>query len=194
MLVSSLLAGTRPIDVVDALVRADLRTSEPAVARCIASAGDVARALSVATWSVIEPALGLSDHRRHAAEALGRRIADALAQNEHVVPIGPALQAAQGQASRLLAEAGSPPRPTPPPEPPPHRPPADDGFDEPNRPVPPFEPIFDADEVIDERSAESLDARAAARLLDDLRAMVDQTPGARLTLTWRVTRRGGDEA
>jgi hypothetical protein len=100
---------------------------------------------------------------------LRARLRDAFDADEHAVQLKPVLRDVQSRASRLLAEA---PPPTPPSPPSPPAPP----------PPPPDE------EVIDERREVVLDAPAATAAIDELRGRLTGSPGARLTISWRLTR------
>ena len=173
-LLGALVGAGDALATVTALASADLATSEAAVQRCLGSASDVRDAINAAQWDIISTAARLTDTRRVAAEALRARVLEALSEDEHVIPLRSALQDATTRASRLLAESVPPPPPTPPPpEPPPPPPP------------PPGE------EVIEERQAVTLGAADAGSTLEQLRGRVLATPGARLTLSWRLTRPKG---
>ncbi|TDH61146.1 phage resistance protein [Dankookia rubra] len=178
-LLADLAGGGDALATVTALADATLATSEAAVGRCLGSAADLRNALVTAPWDIIGTAAGLSDQRRAAAEGLRLRVADALEADEHAIALKPVLRDAQTRASRLLAETvqhpPTPQPPLPPPEPPPPPPPP-------------------GEEVVEERQTLALEGSDATALLETLRVRVAATPGARLTLGWRLTRRkgGGD--
>jgi hypothetical protein len=169
-------AGDAPATV-NMLGGAELASSEAAVGRCLGSAIAVRDAVNAAAWDIISTAAGLSDQRRMAAEGIRARVAEALEADEHTVPLAPVLQEAQRRASRLLAETVAPgPRPpdveTPMPEGP--------------RPSPP--PPAPSEEVIEERQTSTFGATDGAAVLEELRGRLIATPGAKLTLQWRLTR------
>ena len=107
LLVTELTGGAEPLAVVQALATSDLRTSEAGVGRSISAATDLATFLSSFEWDVLAAATALSDHRRVAAEQIGRVVAEALEADEHVVPLESRLQEAKRNAFRLLAAAQS---------------------------------------------------------------------------------------
>lgn len=177
-LLADLAGAGDAMAVVVALADADLATSEAAVGKCLGSAAALERGVAAAAWDIIQSAAGLTDQRRPAAEGLRARIAEALEADEHAVALEPVLRDVQTRASRLLAEAAPPAGPSPRPDPEPDAPP-------PPPPPPPGE------ELVEERQMAALDAAQAGALLDELHARVNRTPGAKLTLGWRLTRRQG---
>jgi hypothetical protein len=123
-----------------------------------------------ADWNIIEAGTGVGDHRKGAAEGLRAKLIEMLDADEHAVQLKPILRDVQTRASRLLAEApptpfpSIPPLTTAPPPPPP------------------------GEEVVDERQQIMLDASAATAAIDELRGRLVASPGARLTISWRLTR------
>ena len=105
VLVTELTAGIEPLTVVQSLATSDLRTSEAAVGRSISAASGLASFLASFEWDVLAAATALSDHRRAAAEQIGRSVAEALEADEHVIPLEARLREAQRNAFRLLAAA-----------------------------------------------------------------------------------------
>lgn len=172
-LLADIAGAADPLTTITTLSNAELETSEAAVGHFLAAAGGLREAVSLVAWDIIENALSLQDHRRAAAEGLREKLTDALAADEHVVPLKAVLRDLQSRASRLLTDAGPRPAPPPPPEPPPPAP----------APPPPGE------EVVEERQQVALDAREATTMLDRLRERVAADPDSRLTISWRLTRR-----
>ena len=64
LLVTELTSGAEPLAVVQALATSDLRTSEAGVGRSISAAPTLATFLSSFEWDVLAAATALSDHRR----------------------------------------------------------------------------------------------------------------------------------
>src|SRR5262249_8759709 len=155
---------------IETLAGAALDTSEAAVQRLLASVGDLRDAVVDAPWDIIQSAIGLTDHRRIAAEGLREKLTEALEADEHVVQLRPAIGEVKARATRLLTDTRSGESTTPPPPTPPYPP-----------PPPPEE------EVVDERSEVVLDGAEAAATLDILRSRVMAEPGSKLTITWRLT-------
>jgi len=169
-LLGDLAGAATPLARVEALADAELTTSEAAVGRLLAALSEIREAVASADWNIIEAGTGLGDHRKGAAEGLRAKLDQMLDADEHALQLKPVLRDVQTRASRLLAETrptdGSPPGGGPPPPPPP----------------PPGE------EVVDERQQVVLDAPAATAAIDELRGHLVASPGARLTISWRLTR------
>ena len=168
------LSGADDLAAIGSLASAHLATSEAAVGRCLGSAADLSAAVAATMWTVILPAVGLSDGRRAAAEGLRARLAEALNADEHALPLRPVLRDAQDRASRLLAEQPAPRVDDPPVK----------------SPLPPPPPP--GEEVVGEGDRLALDAADAATLLDGLRDQLAAAPGSRLAIRWRLTRRMGE--
>jgi len=179
-LLSGLAAEAEPHRVVAALVSADLQTSETAVAQSLAHAGDLQSYLGSVQWYAIKSVAKLSDYRRAAGESIARAVADALAADEHVRPLRAALAKAQEDAFNLLAAAPLPsPNPSAGPAPAFGLGGSDAGSPLPSRP----------DEVvIDDGAVTNLGTNDALNQLEHLRRTVEGTPGAMLTVRWRITR------
>jgi hypothetical protein len=177
-LVAGLSEPGDALAVVTSFAGADLATSEAAVSRCLGSAAELRDAVTATAWEIINTAVSLTDQRRGAAEGLRARLAEALEADEHGLPLRPVLRDVQTRASHLLADTVQPPSP----------PPLPGGPLIPPGPPPPL-PLPAGEEVVEERARSALDATEAEGLLDGLRARVAATPGARLTIQWRLTRR-----
>jgi hypothetical protein len=173
-LLADLLGAGDPLALVTTLANAELATSEAAVQRCLGSAAGIHDALNNTNWDIISAGTALSDTRRAASEALRTYVAEALEADEHVIALAPVLSEATRRASRLLQESVRPVTPPSSPVVPP----------QPSTPPPPPP----GEEVIEERQAVALGAADAAPVLEQLRDRMASTPGARLTLTWRLTR------
>jgi hypothetical protein len=170
-LVSDLIGATNPLATIEALAAAALQTSEAAVSRLLAAAEDLLGAFSSTSWDIIEAAMGLTDHRRAAAEALRERLAEALEADEHAVALKPVLRDVQARATRLLAETrpnvGKPP---------------------PSAPSSPPPPLRPGEEVLEERPQTVLDAAQAIQTIDKLRDRLTAEPTSKLAISWRLTR------
>lgn len=188
-LVSELTADVDPLTVVQALATSILRTSEAAVGRSLSTAAGLASFLTSFEWEVLAAVSALSDHRRAAAEQIGRTVAEALEADEHVISLQAKLLEAQRNAVRLLAatapsgggvEGG--------------RSSAENGGD--IRPAGGFGPAqgFDdssrVSEVLEQRAWEELSVERAKAELSRLSSRLEMEPGARLMISWRLTRDG----
>ena len=98
--------------VVEALARAEVRTSEAAMARTLATAAELEAFLAGFDWQSLEALDRLQDHRRAAADAIRGQLAEALTADEHVTALRSALEQARAKALRLLTEAPPPPPPS----------------------------------------------------------------------------------
>lgn len=172
-LVSDLTGATNPLKTVEVLATAGLETSEAAVSRLMAAIDDLRGTVSVASWGIIETAIGLDDHRRTAAEGLREKLAEALETDEHVLALKPVIRDVQDRATRLLADTGRrgvqpPPVSSPPPST--SQPPARD------------------EELVAEQSNTVFSAAEAMTALDALRERLATEPASELTISWRLTR------
>src|SRR5205814_1198513 len=70
--------------------------------------------LQAGNWDLFDALARVTDERHTAAEAIRRRIADALAADEYVVRFAPELRAAQSEAVKLLSQPPVAPPPTKP--------------------------------------------------------------------------------
>ncbi|BCS31419.1 hypothetical protein TBR22_A06200 [Luteitalea sp. TBR-22] len=100
------LAGT-PIDGDPVALGTSLKTGDV-----------VAGALRQASWTIIDPAMHLTDEaRRDDAARLRADVEQAICADEYVTSLKPALEGAQTAAAALLARVPPPPRPDPDPKP-----------------------------------------------------------------------------
>ncbi len=183
----SLLAAMASADdseIVRVLAEADLQTSEAAVGRALGQAKACADALESSDyWQFFDVVLTLNDHRADAAQVLGRRLAEGLTTDEHVLPLKGRLDELRRNAMTLLADTASAPVPglppgstpgatTPPPvtiaSPPAHVPP----------------------QIVDERLQLHLSGDEAVLELEQLKARLAHERDLELTLSWRLQRKG----
>jgi hypothetical protein len=153
--------------VIAALARANVENSETAVGEVIARASDLDSALRSASWPVLEAMRNLADEREPAAREILRRLGEALAADEHAVPLSSALTELGSKAVALLTD-------TRPPSPPPKSP----------------EPDPRSPSIVDqgrERDLTVADAEAALRRLAG-RVTEDPRLRLRVDLTWRLIR------
>ena len=174
-------------DVVSSLASATLNTSEAAVGRTLGQAQACADALATGNWQLFDVVRDLGDHRREAAAGIMIRLAEALAADEHVVPLKLRLSELERDAMRLLAAPGPAPVTTTTPAPvttgataTPTLPP----------PVLPPTPGFNGPELVEEKQALHLTGADAAAALDALKARMAGDRDLELTLSWRLERKG----
>jgi hypothetical protein len=176
-LVTELTADTGPEKVIRALADADLRTSEAAVGRVLIAAPGLTSFLGTFEWDAVMTASGLQDHRRAAAELIGRAVSEALEADEHVVPLETRLREVLRSAYKLLAataQGGGTRDATPL---------GGEPTSAPASGVP-------GTEVIDEKSFTGFASDEAIATIERLRSRLQADPEARLEIFWRLTRAG----
>ncbi|MCW5238064.1 phage resistance protein [Verminephrobacter eiseniae] len=173
-------------ELVAVLAGADLQTSEAAVGRALGQAKACADALeSGSYWQLFDVVLKLSDHRAGAAQVIGRRLAEVLTSDEHVLGLKERLDELHRDAMALLAEAAPAPAPGPGPAPVPA----------PGTPAPapvtiPPVPAHLAPEVVAEKQQLHLSGAQAVAALEELKARITSERDLELTLSWRLQRKG----
>ncbi|WP_029008651.1 hypothetical protein [Azospirillum halopraeferens] len=182
------VVGTTAERVIPAFAGAALRTSDTAVGRAMATAADTGGALRDSSWVVFETLRSLTDHRATAARALLDRVAAALAADEHVLALKPALAELHRTALKLLTDVAPPPPPGAPPRPPAEPPPAGPTPEEPPAVEPP--PLEPDDVVITVEDRRNLSADEAAAVLDGLKRAVADHPDYTISLSWKIVRKG----
>ncbi len=162
-LVNLLLAMTvADADIITVLAETKAETSDTAYGQTIGKANVLVEALKTEGWGLFSAVRSLQDERRKEAEAMGQRIAEILAADEHAIALKPALVEQKAKALRLLTKAPILPPPPPPP--------------------PPGIKIIQKSEKIDLPPAE---AKAA---LQKIAAEVEQDKDYRLSITWKITK------
>jgi hypothetical protein len=182
------LASAADSEVVAALAAADLQTSEAAVGRALGQAKTCADVLEASShWQLFDVVRDLNDHRAEAARIIGRRLAEVLTSDEHVVALKGRLDELQRDAMRLLATAAPTPAPVPEPA----------AVPMPGVPVPaptpvtmPPVPASLEPEVVAEKQQLHLTGADAMAALDDLKARMASERDLELTLSWRLQRKG----
>ena len=118
----SALAGAEDGALVATLAKADVQTSDAAMAQCVKSARDVAEAMAPDEWRVFDRTDKLAEPYRERVQEIATKLNDAFRHDEHVTQLAAVLQGCQTTALDLLTEAATAPSPKPPetpaPEPP----------------------------------------------------------------------------
>jgi hypothetical protein len=195
VLVSDLTADDAPLAVVQALATSSLRTSEAAVGRSLLTAPGLSSFITTFDWELVSAAAALSDHRRAAAEQIGRSITEALEADEHVIPLEARLHETQRNAYRLLA-APAPIGGGTGPSPGGSSTAADGGDGRPTDGFPAGQGVGASSEVpdvLEQRALEALPLERAKAELNYLMSRIDSEPSARLAISWRLTRSSGTE-
>jgi len=182
------LASAADSELVAVLAGADLQTSEASLGRALGQAKACADALeSGSCWQLFDVVLKLGDNRAQAAQVIGRRLAEVLTRDEHVLALKGRLDELQRDAMALLAAAAPAPAPVVAPAP------------VPGVPVPApapaavtFPPVAAhlAPEVVAEMQQLNLSGAQAVAALEALKARLSSDSDLELTLSWRLQRKG----
>ena len=76
---------------------------------CVAKAAELEGNLNAAGWEIFDAVGRLTDVRQAEAKQILADVHQALASDEHVIQLAPALKGAQARAVRLLTKTQSPP-------------------------------------------------------------------------------------
>ena len=162
--------GQGALEVVDHLARADLGGPAPRTGRSIRSAERVADALATAPWDTLDLVAGLGEPYAEEAAAIFAPLHRAALTDELTVSLPEALEKARAEATKLLRKATTRTTVSPPPE---RR----------EQDLPPGRP--------EQRPGASsgrhlVTAPEIQVVLAELRAFVEDRPGATVEVTWRV--------
>lgn len=111
------LYDVAPVEVVDILASVHVATSEIAMGECLSRAAELAGRLDATDWEIFAATVNLTDARQPAAEGMRHSLCQALASDEHVIALAPALKEAQAKAVRLLTTPTAAPEPKAAPQP-----------------------------------------------------------------------------
>lgn len=169
-----LLAMTAPnADVISVLAGAAMASTEAAYGQTIGKAKALDEALKTADWELLSAVIALLDHRKAAAQVMRDRLAEILASDEHAVGLKAALAEQKNKALKLLTEV--------PPVAPPVVPPVS--------PTPP-EPPKPGVRVVREGAKNDLTVPDAINSLDEIRTELAKDSDYRLSISWKITRKG----
>jgi hypothetical protein len=161
-----LLSMTAPnADVISTLAGAAMTTTEAAYGQTLGKAKALDEALKTTDWELFTAVIALVDHRRIAAQSMRQRLAEILASDEHAIGLQAALAEQKNKALKLLTDA--PPEPGVVPEPP--------------------KPGV---RVIREGAKSDLAVSDAINSLDEIRAELARDEDYRLSISWKITRKG----
>ncbi|HVC93470.1 MAG TPA: DUF6079 family protein [Pirellulales bacterium] len=167
------LCELEPAALVEALAAADVASSEAAMAGNLVKAAELDGNLNTAGWEIFEALEPLTDERRAEAQQILSDVRQALASDEHAVPLASALKGAQAKAVRLLTKQA--PRPFPPPPP---------------LPAPPLPPPPPGKAIVDQGSRQNLGIDEAKELLTRLEGKMAPNQTARIHITWTIEKPG----
>jgi hypothetical protein len=163
-------------EVVNALATAEVATTETAMGACWSNVAELSGRLDATDWEIFEAVARLTDERKVVADEIGEQIRQALTSDEHVVPLGATLKAAQSRAVRILSQSPERSRDQGP-EPPPAKPAS-------------FSPS--GPHLIEQGSEQHLDLEAAKALLLRLERKRQDGQEIRVHMSW-VIEDGGAE-
>jgi hypothetical protein len=172
-------------DVVEILSTAEIATTGVSMRDCLSKASALNATLEGVSWDIFEAIANLSDERQSVAEKIRNSVKQALASDEHVILLAPALRQAQSQAVRLLAEQPKPPVTAPkPPESQEPLPPQPSPI---AHPSPDPQPIpKPGKRVVKEGVEENLELSEAQELLSSLKNQMQTGENIRLSIRWIV--------
>ena len=178
------VASAADSELVTTLAGADLQTSEAAVGRALGQAKVCADVLELGSyWQLFDVVLKLNDHRAEAAQVIGRRLAEVLISDEHVLGLKGRLDELHRDAMTLLAAAAPVPAPVAAAMPSP-------GVPAPAPVAIPPVPANLAPEVVAEKQQLHLMGAEAVAALEELKARITSERDLELTLSWRLQRKG----
>jgi hypothetical protein len=134
--------------------------------------------LEAFNWEILDAVGRLTDNRRTGAAEVLRIVREALAADEYVVPLAPALKEAQSKAVRLLTQPPPPPPVVPPIVPPIVLPLPD--------PPPPVPPVVITPKTVEHGEKVGLTLAAVQDQLERLKK--EETAGRRVTvnMSWKI--------
>jgi len=177
-----LVSAAEPANIVGLLARAEVATSEAAMGECRSKAAELEGNLETAGWEIFEAIGKLGDERKVTAAEILADVRKALAADEHVTALAPALKGAHASAVRLLTKPVPPP-----PKPPVVVPPVD----LPPTPTPPAKPpLPQGKKIVGQGAKQDLALADARQVLADLDGQVKPGQTARVNLNW-VIEEGG---
>jgi hypothetical protein len=171
MLVDKLAVGELNA-IVKQLASANVETSETAMGECVGKAAELEGNLDTAGWQTFELIRKLPDAHQPTAQKILTDLRSALASDEHVMELAPALRSAQAQAMRLLEKLVEvKPLTTPPPISPP--------------------PTKQEKQIVEQDSRQDLTLLAAKELLAEIDSKKKSGQSVRVNVSW-VIEEGGE--
>ena len=177
-----LISAAEPANIITLLARAEIATTEPAMGECRSKAAELEGNLETAGWEIFEAIGKLDDERKATADVILADVRQALAADEHVTALAPALKGAHARAVRLLTKVMSPAAttattrtPTPPP----------------TTATTPTAVTTPGPEVIDRGERRDMTLPAVQELLGNLARQVKQGQAIEVSVSWVIKKGGG---
>ncbi|MHB8973729.1 MAG: hypothetical protein ACYC3X_26100 [Pirellulaceae bacterium] len=167
----------KPAQVIEYLASLTPLTSEVAMGSSFTLAADVVKAIAATQWKLFESIRNVQDDRAVAAQALVRRVAAALKNDQHVTALEPVLRIEQSKAIDLLTP---PPTPYKPPVTPP-TPPVDPPVAPPVTP-----PVKPGKKLIDSGTRENLSLAEAEAEIARVRQKAIGGQVTRVNVSWVI--------
>lgn len=174
-----LVSAAEPANVIGLLARANVATSEAAMGECVGKAAELEGNLETAGWEIFEAIGKLDDERKATAVEILAEVRQALAADEHVTALAPALKGAHARAVRLLTKP-MPASPQPPAVPP--------QIGTPPAPMSPVKPplVPKGRKVVGQGAKQDLALADARQVLADLNEQVKPGQAARVSVSWVI--------
>jgi len=153
------------------LAGCQVATSLEAMATSYRKAGEIESLLASTRWDLLQSLPRLEDERAAAAGGIVEQLVDALRQDEYAVALRSRLSKLEGDAIRLLTVITPRPDASPAPQLPPTS----------RQPVPGVQEV-------EERSVTAVAGPAALAVLEELQHKLEQEPGLRMDLHWKLYR------
>jgi hypothetical protein len=168
-----LVVAAEPANVIGLLARAAVATSEASMGECVGKAAELEGNLETAGWEIFEAIGKLDDERKATAAEILAEVQQALAADEHVMPLAPALKGAHARAVRLLTK-------------PVESQPAKPGVVTPPLKPPVQPPITPGKRVVEQDTKPNLTLSAAKDLLANLDKRVKTGQAAKISVSWVI--------
>lgn len=168
------LAAAEANEIIKTLASVTIETSETAMGECVAKAAELEGNLDTAGWQTFELVRKLPDEHQATAQGILTDLQNALASDEHVTELAPALKSAQAQAMRLLEKLVEV-KPVKPPVGPPEIKP----------------PVKKEKTVVEQDSKQDLSLSAAKEVLSGLDGKLKSGQSVRVNVSW-VIEEGGE--
>jgi hypothetical protein len=161
-------------EVVPALATAEVATTETAMGACWRNVSELSGQLDTTNWEIFEAVARLTDARKVVADEIGAQIRQALTSDEHVVPLGTALKAAQSRAVRVLSQS------------------PDGSRDQEPKPKPSRGLFPSGPHIVAQGEKQHLNLEAAKALLAELERKRQDGQEIRLTMSWVIEDHGAE--
>ena len=169
-----LASAAESANVIGLLARADVATSEAAMGECVGKAAELEGNLETAGWEIFEAIGKLDDQRKATATEILAEVRQALAADEHVTALAPALKGTHARAVRLLTKQVPPIVVKPPEIPTPGKAPLIDT------------PLRKGKTIVGQGAKQNLPLADARQVLADLNGQIKPGQTTRVNVSWVI--------